>query len=247
MRVWILAVLLALWVGQAWSQEQVRGVQMFRDRGGEPGDLVTEFRPQDRKMHFNVELARLEFGNLDFQVRYIGEETTEGNEIEIATAEFGALTAGEITTHVELPQDWPLGRYRLEVLMDGKVIGTHRYIVSPTWAEQVIGYWALYADQGGEPVGEPIERFSSRQRVLHFQAQTTGYIRRGAQLTFQLLDPDGDEVSTSDFRIEPDSPVFNILTYQVTLPQDWPPGTYRIQAFSGKRLLGAHEFPIVGR
>lgn len=247
MRIGMLALLLVLWIGQAWSQESVREIQMFRDSGGEPGEAVTEFRPQDRKMHFRVELARLEFGNLNFQVRYIGEETTEGNEIEIATADFGALTADQITTHVELPQDWPLGRYRLEVLKDGAVIGTHRYIVTPPWATQVIGYWALFADQGGEPAGEPIERFPSSQRVLHFQAQTTGYIKRGALLTFRLLDPDGDDVSTSDFRIEPDSPVFNILTYQVSLPQDWPPGTYRIEAFSGKRLLGAHEFDIVDR
>lgn len=247
MRIGMLALLLMLWVSPACSQERIGEVRMFRDRAGEPGEQVTEFRPQDRRMHFLVKLARLKFGNLDFQVRYVGEQTTEGDEIEIARADFGALTAEQIKTHVELPQDWPLGRYRLDVLMNGEVIGRHRYIVSPSWSEQIIGYWALYADRGGEPAGAPIERFPSSQRVLHFEAQTTGYIKRGAQLTFRLLDSDGDEISASDFRIEPDSPVFNILTYRVSLPQDWPAGTYRIEAFSGRRLLGAHEFEIVDR
>lgn len=247
MRVWILAVLLALTIGEACSQELVRQVQMLRDRDGEPGEVVTEFRPQDRKKHFRVELDQLALGSRTFQVRYIAEEIADGKEIVVATADVGSLVASEINAHVELPNDWPIGRYRVELLMDGNAIGAHRYIVSPTWSEQVIGYWALYGDRAGEPAGEPIERFRSSQRMLHFQAQTTGYIKRGARLTFQLLDPDGGEVDSTELPIEPDSEVFNILTYQVALPQDWPPGTYRIQAFSGKRLLGAHEFAIVGR
>lgn len=246
MRVWILALLLTMGLGDLAAQELVRKVQMYRDRHGDPGEAVGEFRPQDRRQHFHVELGEMQVGNRSFQVRYIAQETTDGNEIEVARADFDGLLASEITTHVELPQDWPLGRYRLEVLMEDRVIGTHPYIVTPTWAEQIVGYWSLHADRDGE-AGDEVERFRASQRTLHFQAQTSGYIRRGARLSFQLLGPDGAEVNTYAFAIEPDSPVFNILTYQVSLPENWPSGRYRVQLLSGRRLLGAHEFEIVGR
>ncbi|MCU0753772.1 MAG: hypothetical protein MUE46_01450 [Xanthomonadales bacterium] len=176
----------------------------------------------------------------------MGEETAAGSDWEVAKADFGALVADQITTHVVLPQDWPIGRYRLDLLMGGQVIGTHRYIVTPPWAEQIVGAWTLYADQDGEPGGE-VERFQRSQRMLHFEAQTTGYIKRGASLTWRLLNPDGAEVLSTPYSLELDSPVFNILTYQVSYREDWPVGRYQVQLLSGRRLLGAHDFDIVAR
>lgn len=246
MRRLCLLLLLCSCFGEVWAQGSIKQVLMFRDDRGNPGVEVGEFRPEDRKKHFRIQLGKLELGRRRFEVRYMGEETAAGSDWEVAKADFGALMADQVTTHVELPQDWPIGRYRVDLLMDGRVIGGHRYVVTPPWAEQIVGAWTLYADADGEP-GAEIERFRSSQRILHFEAQTTGYVKRGARLLWRLLDPDGDEVLNTELVLEPDSPVFNILTYQVSLPQDWPPGRYQVQLLSGRRLLGAHDFDIVAR
>lgn len=244
-RLWLL-VLLCTVFGEVRAQASIQQVQMFRDDQGSPGVEVTEFRPEDRKKHFGIGLGKLELGRRRFEVRYVGEETAAGSDWQIAQADFGALMADQVTTHVELPQDWPIGRYRLDLLMDGQVIGSHRYLVSPPWAEQIVGAWTLYADQDGAP-GAEVESFANTQRTLHFEAQTTGYIKRGALLTWRLLDPDADEVLSTELEVDADSAVFNILTYQVSLPEDWPVGRYRVMLLSGRRLLGAHEFDISDR
>jgi hypothetical protein len=244
-RLCVLLLLCSL-CGAVFAQGSIKQVQMFRDRNGDPGAEVSEFRPEDRKKHFRIELGKLELGARRFEVRYVGVETAAGSDWQIAQADFGALVADQVTTHVELPQDWPIGRYRVELLMGGQPVGSHDYIVTPPWAEQIVGAWTLYTDQGGEP-GSEVQEFPRTQRKLHFEAQTTGYVKRDAQLIWRLLDPDGDEVLSTDYQLEPDSPVFNILTYQVSLPRDWPVGRYQVQLLSGRRLLGAHDFDIVAR
>ena len=231
----------------AFADDRIESVSLMRDDAGKPGATVPQFTPQDRKQHFAIKLRKLEVGKNRFQAGFVGVETASGNNVEIfKTGELGnSLIANTITAQLSLPRDWPLGRYAVEVLMNDKPIGSREYIVSPEWSKQTVERWFLYADDGtGNPAERKLTAFSSKQRTLHFEAQTSGYVPRGTRVTWLLRTQAGQEVMRGDNTIAKDSAVFNRLTSFVTLPRDWPAGGYTMQLLDGSRVVGEHKFNV---
>lgn len=228
----------------------IEKVSMHADAGGEPGAEVSLFAPEARTQHFKIKLDELKVGSHDYTVEFWMVDTFEGGEEKLTEFKSNGLIANEITTNVTLPRDWPTGWFRLDVLMDGQKIGTHRYVVSQPWEKQSVTIWKLYQDDGQGGAGQQVEQFSARDRQQHFEIQSSGYLKRGAQLqivytALATSAGNGIQVQTVDYTVPNDDSVFNILTSNVSLPRDWPVGTYEIALYEGKRQLGAHRYQIV--
>ncbi len=110
----------------------IESVTLLADAEGEPGEAIEVFIPSDKVQHFEINLDGTEFGNKEFVVEFWAVETSAGENIKISEFKSEALVANTITAKVSLPREWPVGLYRLDVKMDGEVIGSHEYdVVEP--------------------------------------------------------------------------------------------------------------------
>ena len=99
----------------------ITDVELARDDGvGRGGQVVRGFRVKDNPLHCLVTLSRPAPGT---RVRFVWTAVDAGGERgkTIATAE-GVTRPGEIVCdgQVRLPREWPAGRYRVAVTVNGK-------------------------------------------------------------------------------------------------------------------------------
>lgn len=126
---WILAFALAL-SGAASAADVIADVTLLRDAGGQPGAEVEQFVPGDRMQHFRIDLNTAQAGQHQFKVKFRAVDTTAGQNVDVVETDMAGADIQQVTTHVELPQDWPAGRYALELLVDGVPSGTREYQVA---------------------------------------------------------------------------------------------------------------------
>ncbi len=246
-RLWTAACLFA--VASTVHAVAIESVTLLSDDGGEPGTEVGTFAPDNRIQHFSVKLDEMKVGSHDFVIEFWVDETADTKNQKLTQVTTSALLANTITAQVSLPNDWPTGWYRLDVKMDGKPIGSHRYVVSKAWAEQAIVSWTPYRDDGKGAAGSAVEALSAGDQVLHFEMQSNGYLMRGAKLKiiYTALETSAGnniEVQTIDYVVPDNDSIFNILTSYVSLPRDWPTGTYEIAVLEGRRVLGKHRYEV---
>jgi hypothetical protein len=105
----------------------IESVTLMADDGGQPGEEVDSFLPTDLVQHFKIDLDETVVGTPEFVVEFWAVETTAGNNRKITEFKAGAVVANTIDAKVSLPRDWPEGAYRLDVKMDGKLIGSQEY------------------------------------------------------------------------------------------------------------------------
>lgn len=243
-----LAACLALFAAPAFAVG-IESVELLRDDGGEPGDAVEHFTPGDRVQHFGIQLDELKVGNHNFTIEFHALETMSGDSGKITSVDAGGLIANTISAQVSLPRDWPTGWYRLDVKMDGKPIGSHRYVISPAWEQQKVNLIRLFRDDGAGGAGEEVEAFAASDLAHHFELQSTGYLKRGAVLgiVYTAVDTTAGKnvrVQATEYEVPADASVFNVLTSFVSLPNDWPTGKYEIAVYDGKRLLGSRAYEV---
>jgi hypothetical protein len=108
----------------------VQTVTLHRDDGaGKPGDKVDSFTPKDHIFHAKIQLNRIESG-LKAKLVWIAVDTTEGKNVEVAQTEFSSLAVNQIDGKVELPNDWPAGKYRLDIYLNDKVAKSVEFSVA---------------------------------------------------------------------------------------------------------------------
>ena len=96
----------------------VQSVRLARDDGnGEPGNTVTAFAPSDHVFHAVVELNRIEAG-LKVKLSWLAVDAGGEKNFEIDSTEFTSLAANVVNGRIELPQDWPVGKYRLDIYLN---------------------------------------------------------------------------------------------------------------------------------
>ena len=94
----------------------------------EGGSAVTAFKPTDHIFYAAIELNRVDAG-LTAKTVWTAVDTTDGQNVEIAQKEFSSLAANLIKAQVELPRDWPLGKYKLDVSLNGTLAKTVEFTV----------------------------------------------------------------------------------------------------------------------
>jgi hypothetical protein len=111
--------------------EFIGEIRMAKDDGsGDPqDDAVTSFSPTDRTIHCVVKLKDADAGTkMKFSWWIIdagGEKNEKIKEIDYTTRALENVVHG----HLTLPQDWPKGKYKVDVYVNGNVDKTINYAV----------------------------------------------------------------------------------------------------------------------
>jgi serine/threonine protein kinase len=106
---------------------RVAKIYMARDDYGVPGVRTSSFSPSDRTIHCIIELNKAKKGT---EVRFtwkamdvVGAFNEEIKTIYYTTQEFENKVRG----HLTFPKDWPTGKYRVEVYINGDLDKTIDY------------------------------------------------------------------------------------------------------------------------
>ena len=105
-------------------------VHMAKDNGrGAPGDETLSFAPSDRTIHCVVKLKEAKRGTaMKFSwwiVDADGSKNQKIKDIDYTTRTLENIVHG----HLSLPQDWPIGQYKVQVFVNGDLDRTIPYTI----------------------------------------------------------------------------------------------------------------------
>ena len=100
---------------------KIDSVTLARDDGsGNAGETVTEFKPTDHDFHATIKLNRIE-GGLKVKLTWIVVDAGGSTNRVLDNSEFTALAGNVVNGKASLPNDWPTGKYRLDVYLNDKL------------------------------------------------------------------------------------------------------------------------------
>ncbi len=105
-------------------------VHMAKDNGrGGPGDETASFTPGDRTIHCVVKLKKASRGTaMKFSwwiVDADGSQNQKIKDIDYTTRTLENVVHG----HLSLPQDWPAGKYKVQVFVNGDLDRSINYTI----------------------------------------------------------------------------------------------------------------------
>ena len=114
----------------AASSGAIEELHMAKDDGsGSPGDETSDFGPGDRTIHCVAKLAKAKAGTkMKFSWFIVDAEGSKNEKIKDIDYTTRALE-NVVHGHLTLPQDWPSGKYRVEVFVNGNLEKTALYSV----------------------------------------------------------------------------------------------------------------------
>jgi len=112
------------------SGSAIKEIHMAKDNGrGAPGDETESFAPSDRTVHCVATLKESKAGTqMKFAWWIVDAEGTKNQkikEIDYTTRPLENIVHG----HLSLPQDWPSGKYKCQVFVNGDLDKTVNYVV----------------------------------------------------------------------------------------------------------------------
>jgi hypothetical protein len=112
------------------STGAIEELHMAKDDGtGSPGDETNVFSPGDRTIHCVAKLANAKSGTKMkfswFIVDADGAKNEKIKDIDYTTRSLENVVHG----HLTLPQDWPSGKYRVDVYVNDNLEETAQYAV----------------------------------------------------------------------------------------------------------------------
>ncbi|MGH9906383.1 MAG: hypothetical protein ACRD8U_12470 [Pyrinomonadaceae bacterium] len=113
------------------SSAVITEINMARDDGkGDPGNESGEFSPSDRTIHCVVRLTDAKAGTkMTFSWWVVDADNTQNEKIKDIEYTTRALE-NVVHSHLTLPQDWPKGKYKVEVYVNGNLEKTIGYMVA---------------------------------------------------------------------------------------------------------------------
>lgn len=110
----------------------VSAITFYRDNGkGEPGEEVEEFKSSERILHVKARLNRIEVGGITVKVVWVAVDTSAGKDVVIEEVVFKSLLANQATSKLELPRDWPVGRYRVDFYLNDRLVANEGFSILP--------------------------------------------------------------------------------------------------------------------
>ena len=101
------------------SGAAIKEIHMAKDDNGKPGDETDSFEAGDRTIHCVATLKQAKSGT---QMKFAwwivdadGSQNQKIKEIDYKTRALENIVHG----HLSLPQDWPIGKYKVEVYVNG--------------------------------------------------------------------------------------------------------------------------------
>ncbi len=115
----LLCLLLLSACGGSDEPLKIDSVTLNKDDGsGNAGEAVTSFSPTDHVFYTVVTLNRIETG-LKVKLSWIAVDADgQTPNTVIIEKEFTGLAVNVITGNVSLPNDWPTGKYRLDIYLN---------------------------------------------------------------------------------------------------------------------------------
>lgn len=112
------------------SGAAIKEIHMAKDDGnGSPGDSTLSFSPSDRTIHCVATLKQSKSGTpMKFSwwiVDADGSKNQKVKEIDYKTRALENIVHG----HLTLPQDWPIGKYKVQVYVNGDLDRTVFYSI----------------------------------------------------------------------------------------------------------------------
>ena len=108
----------------------IKSIVLKRDNGNsEAGDTVDQFLATDRTQFFEAETSRLLDAGTKVKWSFTAVKTTSGNDILIKDVTTDVLVANQLSAHISLPRDWPVGSYKVDVYFNDNLIKTLNYEV----------------------------------------------------------------------------------------------------------------------
>ncbi len=117
-------------LSDATSTGAIKEIHMAKDDGkGDPGDETKAFSPGDRTIHCVAKLAEAKAGTKMkfswFTVDTDGSQNEKIKDIDYTTRALENIVHG----HLTLPQDWPSGKYRVDLFVNDNLEKTAQYSV----------------------------------------------------------------------------------------------------------------------
>jgi hypothetical protein len=107
----------------------IREIHMAKDDGGSPGDETTSFAPSDRTIHAVATLKEPKAGTqMKFAWWIVDADGTKNQkikEIDYTTKPNENVVHG----HLTLPQDWPKGKYKVQIFINSDLDKTVNYTI----------------------------------------------------------------------------------------------------------------------
>ena len=94
----------------------------------EDGAATSTFAPSDRTVHVIINLNKAKAGT-DVRVVWIADEVEGATNKELKTLEYTTKGEKKIPGYLRWSQDWPKGRYRVAVYLNGNLDRTIYYEV----------------------------------------------------------------------------------------------------------------------
>jgi len=112
------------------SGQAIKEIHMAKDDGnGAPGEETDTFAPGDRTVHCVATLKNAKSGmQMKFSWWIVDADNTTNQKIKDIDYTTGALE-NVIHGHLTLPQDWPVGKYKVQVYVNGDLDRTLAYSV----------------------------------------------------------------------------------------------------------------------
>ena len=112
------------------SGQAIKEIHMAKDDGnGAPGDETDTFQPGDRTIHCVTTLKTAKGGTqMKFSWWIVDADGTKNQKIKDIDYSTRALE-NIVHGHLTLPQDWPVGRYKVQIYVNGDLDRTLFYSV----------------------------------------------------------------------------------------------------------------------
>jgi len=107
----------------------LKEIHMAKDDDGSPGEETDSFVPGDRTVHCVATLKEAKSGTkLKFSWWIVDADGTQNQKLKEIDYTTKALE-NVVNGHLTLPQNWPAGKYKVEVYVNGELDRTALYTV----------------------------------------------------------------------------------------------------------------------
>ncbi|BCM90408.1 hypothetical protein IAD21_02260 [Abditibacteriota bacterium] len=117
-------------VAQAKPQSvSITSVVMARGYNGSKATGVTKvFKPSNRKIHCVVELNRV--ATVTAKGAWYAVDAAGMHNFKIVEASLPKQLASQLHFNASLPRDWPVGKYRVDIYVNGKMMRSVPYSIA---------------------------------------------------------------------------------------------------------------------
>lgn len=111
------------------SGNVIKEIHMAKDDNGSPGERTSTFEPGDRTVHCVTTLKEAKSGTqMKFSWWIVDADGTKNQKIKDIDYTTRALE-NVVHGHLTLPQDWPQGKYKVQVYINGDLDKTVFYSI----------------------------------------------------------------------------------------------------------------------